>query len=163
MHDDLKNVIERLAERFPHKESAILPALTSLQDSDGYVSEEGMRTVSAALKVPEAMVFSTASFYSMLNLRPEGKYIIRICTNVVCTLLTGNPLFEYISDSLGIREWEVTPDGLFSIQGVECLGACGSAPAMMINSDRYENVTYEMVDEILDSIQKHASGNGDRK
>ena len=154
MDKTLKDIINRLAERFPEKESAILPALCYLQNTHGYVSEEGMRTLAVILRVSEARIFSAASFYSMLNLEPEGKYIIQICTNVVCTLLTENPLLEYISNSLGIRPGEVSSDGLFSIQKVECLGACGYAPAMDINNDRYENLTFEKLDEILGSIKK---------
>ena len=158
MNDDLKNIIEELAERFPEKESALLPALCYLQNRDGYVSEEGMRSIAVILNMPEARVFSAASFYSMLNFEPEGRYIIQICTNVVCTLLTENPLLEYISNSLGIREGEITPDGLFSIKEVECIGACGYAPAMQINTDRYENLTFERVDEIIDSIRTGEGG-----
>lgn len=154
MNDELKQLIERLAERFPKNESALLPALCYLQNRDGYVSGDGMRSIAVILNVPEARVFSAASFYSMLNLEPEGKYIIQICTNVVCTLLTEKPLLEYISNSLGIREGEITPDGLFSIKEVECIGACGYAPAMMINADRYENLTFERFDEIIDLIRK---------
>ena len=153
MKDDLKNIINRLAERFPERESVILPALCYLQNTYGYVSEEGMRSIAVTLRVSEARIFSAASFYSMLNLEPEGKYIIQICTNVVCSLLTENPLLEYISTSLGIRAGEVTLDGLFSIKEVECIGACGYAPAMMINEDRYENLTFEKVDVIIDSIR----------
>ena len=149
MKDDLKNIINKLSDRLPGKESTILPALCYLQNTDGYVSKEGMSSIAAILNVSEAKVFSTASFYSMLNLEPEGKYNIQICTNVVCALLIENPLLEYISDSLGIRPGEVSADGLFSIQKVECLGACGYAPAMDINNDRYENLTFEMVDEII--------------
>jgi NADH-quinone oxidoreductase E subunit len=154
MDKQLRDTIYRLAERFPEKSSALLPALCYLQNSDGYVSKEGMRSIAVILDLPEARVFSTASFYSMLNLEPEGKYIVQICTNVVCTLLTENPLLEYISNSLGIRAGEVTSDGLFSIKQVECLGACGYAPAIQINAERYENLTFEKVDEILDSIRK---------
>lgn len=162
MNEDLKNMIEKLATRFPEKESVILPALCYLQNTEGYVSKEGMRSIAHILNVPEARVFSAASFYSMLNLKPEGKYIIRICTNVVCTLLVDDPLLEYISNSLGVREGEVTPDGLFSIEGVECLGACGKAPAMLVNSELYENVTYEMVDGLIDSIRKNIGHAGDK-
>lgn len=154
MKDDLKDLVDRLAERFPERDSVLLPALCYLQNRDGYVSEEGMKSVAALLGLPEAKVFSTASFYSMLNLRPEGKYVIQVCTNVVCTLLTDNPILEYISGLLGIREGEVTPDGLFSLKEVECLGACGYAPVMQINSERYENLTFERVSEIIGSIKK---------
>ncbi len=154
MEKKLKDTISRLSKRFPEKESALLPALCYLQNTYGSVSKEGMSTIAAILNVSEARVFSAASFYSMLNLKPEGKYIIQICANVVCTLLTENPLLEHISNSLGIRAGEITPDGLFSIKEVECIGACGNAPAMMINADRYENLTFEKVDEILESIRK---------
>ena len=158
---ELRDIINRLAERFPEKESVILPALCYLQNRDGYVSTGGMRSIAVIINVPEARVFSTASFYSMINLEPEGKYIIQICTNVVCTLLTENPLLAYVSNSLGISEGEATPDGLFSIKEVECLGACGYAPAMQINAERYENLTYERVDEIIASIIKSESRGGE--
>jgi len=147
-------------ERFPERGSALLPALCYLRDRDGYVSKEGMMSIAVILDLPDARVFSVASFYSMLNLEPEGKYIIQICTNLVCTLLTENPLLEYISNSLGIREGEVTPDGLFSIREVECLGACGYAPAMQINEERYENLTFEKVDEIIGSIRSSEGQGG---
>ncbi len=153
MKDNLKNLIERLADRFTEKESALLPALCYLQNTYGSVSKEGMSMIADILDLSEARVFSAASFYSMLNLKPEGEYIIQVCTNVVCTLLTENPLLEYIYSSLGIREGEITPDGLFSIKEVECIGACGNAPAMMINSDRYEKLTFARVDEIIESIR----------
>jgi NADH-quinone oxidoreductase E subunit len=153
MEKELKQLIERLAGKFPERESAILPALCYLRSRDGYVSKEGMKSVAVILNMPEARVFSVASFYSMLNLAPEGKYIIQICANVVCTLLAENPMFEYISDSLGIRAGEITSDGLFSMKEVECIGACGYAPAMMINEDRYENLTFEKVNGIIDAIR----------
>lgn len=160
MEKELKRLIERLAKRFLEKESVILPALCYLQNTYGYVSEEGMRSIAVTLNVPESRIFSAASFYSMLNLEPEGKYIIQICTNVVCTLLTENPLLEYISNSLGIRGDEITPDGLFSIKEVECIGACGYAPAIQINSERYENLTFAEVDRIIDSIRKSEGETG---
>ena len=155
MKDNLKNVIQRLSAKFPEKESALLPALCYLQNTYGYVPEKGMKAVASILDLPEARVFSAASFYSLLNLAPEGKYVIRICANVVCTLLIENPLLEHISNSLGIRAGEVTPDGLFSIQEVECLGACGYAPAMQVNEEHYESLTFEKVDEIIGSIRNN--------
>jgi NADH-quinone oxidoreductase subunit E len=154
MDKEFRETVIRLMERFPEKESALLPALCMLQDRKGHVSEEGMRSVAAIFKVPEARVFSVASYYSMLRLRPEGKYIIQICSNIVCTILNEHPLFDHISGALGITDGETTPDGLFSIIEVECLGACGYAPTMLINSERYENVTPDMVDEVISSIRK---------
>ena len=114
-----------------------------------------MEDLSEILNLPEARIFSTASFYSMLNLKPGGKYHIQVCTNVSCSLIEKETLFDYISKKLGIREGESTPDGLFSLEAVECLGACGYAPAMMINADHYENLDFNKADEIIDSIREY--------
>jgi NADH-quinone oxidoreductase E subunit len=154
MEDETKKIIARLVSRFLKKESALLPVLTLLQKENGYISEDNMRYISKILNISEARVFSTTSFYSLLSLQSGGKYNIQVCTNIVCSILDDETLFDYVSKTLGIKEGEITPDGLFSITAVECLAACGYAPAMQINMEHYENMTFEKVDEIIDSIRK---------
>jgi len=147
-----RKTIERFMKKFPCKESALLPSLSLIQKQNGYISTSDMKELAEILNLPQARIFSTASFYSMLSLSPRGKYHIQVCTNVICSLLDGEPLLDYISKKLGIKEGEVTPDGLFSLAAVECLGSCGHAPAMNINMKHYENLNFEKVDRILNSI-----------
>ena len=156
--EGLKETIYRLMERFPEKESALLPVLSFIQKENGHISEDNMKYVAGIFNVPQAKVFSTASYYSLLSFRPLGKYNIQVCTNVVCSLLDSSPLIDYISKVLNIKEGETTPDGLFSLTAVECLAACAYAPAMLINMERYENLTNEKVDEIIDSIREKGRG-----
>jgi len=158
MNNDIVKSINELLVKFPDNESALLPVLLLLQNANGYVSGKDMEILSGMLNISQSRIYSTASFYSMLNLKPLGKYNIQVCTNVVCTLLTPNPLLEYITKCIGIKIGETTSDGLFSLVGVECIGACGNAPAMMINLDRYENVTFDDVDEIIGLIREEGSG-----
>lgn len=152
MTEEVRQIINRLIERFPRRESAILPVLTLMQKEHGHISDDDMNMLAAILGVSPARIFSAASFYSLLNLKPKGKYNIQICNNVVCSLLDDTHLLEHITDSLGIRDGEITAGGLFSLTAVECLAACAYAPAIEINAVRYENVTKERFDEIVESI-----------
>jgi NADH-quinone oxidoreductase E subunit len=154
MTEEVKETINRLIGRFPKKESALLPVLTLLQKRNGYISENDLKNISGILDVPEARVFSAASFYTMLRLKPAGKYHIQVCTNVVCALLGSDQLFDYLSKKLSVHEGEITPDGLFSITAVECLASCGNAPVMQINMEYHENLDTGKVDEIIDSIKR---------
>lgn len=154
MDDKTKKIIIKLMSRFPQKESALLPALSMIQKKNGRITETDLEDIAVIMNIPEARVFSTASFYTMLSLKRIGRYHIQVCTNIVCSLLEGEALIDYISNKIGIHEGEITPDGLFSIASAECLGSCGHAPAMQINLDHYENMTHEKVDEIIDSIRK---------
>lgn len=154
-----RNTIEGFMKKFPCKESALVPSLSLLQKQNGYISESDMQELSGILKLPEAWIFGTASFYSMLSLKPRGKYHIQACTNVVCSLIEKETLFDHISSKLNINEGETTPDGLFSLESVECIGACGNAPAIIINSEYHENLSFEKVDEIIDDIKKTSEKN----
>ena len=151
---DMKETIEGLMKKFPCRDSAVLPSLSFIQKTKGHISEEDMRELSGILQFSEARIFSAASFYSMLRLKPKARYHIQVCTNVSCSLLETESLFEYISRKLGIGDGETTPDDLFSLESVECLGSCGYAPAMMINTDHYENLSFERVDEIIELIRR---------
>jgi len=157
MDDKIKKLIIKLAHRFPRKESALLPALSLIQKRNGCITEDDLMEIADIMNIPQARVFSAASFYTMLSLKKIGKYHIQVCTNVICSLLNGESLIDYVSGKLGIKEGEVTPDGLFSIASVECLGSCGHAPAILINMTHYENMDLKKIDKIIDSLKK---GNG---
>ncbi len=149
-----RKAIEGFMRIYPCKDSAVLPSLEMVRKQNGHVSERDMEDLARILNFPEARIFSVASFYSMLNLKPRGKHHIQVCTNVACSLLQADSLFEYISNKLGIRDGQTTDDGLFSLEPVECIASCGSAPAIMINEDRYENIDCENIDALIRSFRE---------
>ncbi|MBI5055553.1 MAG: NAD(P)H-dependent oxidoreductase subunit E [Nitrospirae bacterium] len=154
MEDKTKRLIIKLIHRFPKKESALLPALSMIQKRNGHITEHDLEEIAKIMDLPEARVFSAASFYTMLSLKRIGKYHIQVCTNVVCSLLKGESLLKHLSEKLGVQEGEITQDGLFSIASVECLGSCGNAPAIQINMDHYEDMSIEKVDAMIEDIKK---------
>jgi NADH-quinone oxidoreductase subunit E len=141
-----------LAARYPVKRSALIPILLTTQEELGYLSPDSIRVVSDYLKIPEIEVYEVITFYSVLRTKPVGKNHIQVCTNISCFLLGAEGIFEHISKKLRLKEGETTPDGLFSLTEVECLGACCNAPAMQINYKYHEDLTVSKVDQILDRI-----------
>jgi NADH-quinone oxidoreductase E subunit len=152
--ENMRQTIEELIKRLPCRDSAVVPSLSYIQKVKGFISESDMEDLAVILQFPQARIFSAASFYSMLKLKPKAKYHIQVCTNVSCSLIETETLFDYISGKLGIGDGETSLDGLFSLEAVECLGSCGYAPAMMINTEHYENLSFEKVDEIIESIRR---------
>lgn len=149
----MRQTIDGIVRKLPCRDSAVVPALSYIQKEKGYISESDMEDLAVILQFPQSRIFSAASFYSMLRLRPKGKYHIQVCTNVSCSLPDTESLIDYISGKLGIGSGESTPDGLFSLESVECLGSCGYAPAMMINTEHYEALSFKKVDEIIDTVR----------
>ena len=156
--ETMRQTIEGIIKKLPCRDSAVVPSLSYIQKVKGHISESDMEDLAVILQFPEARIFSVASFYSMLKLRPKARYHIQVCTNVSCSLLETETLFDHISGKLGIGDGETTPDGLLSLESVECLGSCGYAPAMMINTEHYENLSFNKADEIIDAI-KEKEGN----
>jgi len=144
--------IRQAQTRYPHPRSALMPALDIVQREQGWLSEEALVEVGELLDLPPTEVLSVASFYTMYNRRPVGKYLVQVCTNLSCSLLGAERLLDYIGRRLGIEVGETTPDGLFTLVEVECLGSCGTAPVMQINDRYYEELTEEKVDQILDEL-----------
>jgi NADH-quinone oxidoreductase subunit E len=142
-----------LTSRYPVKRSALIPILLTTQEELGYLTPDSIRIVSDYLKIPEIEVYEVITFYSMLRTKPVGKSHIQVCTNISCLLLGGERIFAHISKRLGIKEGDITPDGLFSLTEVECLGACCNAPAMQINYTYHEDLTVTKVDRILDDLR----------
>ncbi len=139
--------------KYPEKRSALLPALWIAQNEIGHLSEAAMQDVAALLELTPVQVFDVATFYSMYNLAPVGKYHIQVCKTLSCALVGMGAILEHLKARLGIALGEVTRDGLFSLKVVECLASCGSGPMMQINSDYYEWLTPEKVDRILDDLR----------
>jgi NADH-quinone oxidoreductase subunit E len=152
--DELKKV-EKIKENYPDSKSALLPVLWMVQEKEGWISEDSMKYVGDLLNVPYEHILGVVTFYTMFNSKPVGKIHLQICTNVSCMLKGGNDLFKYVSDKLGIKNKEVTKDGMFSIEEVECLGSCATAPMLQVNNKEfYENLTKEKVDKLIDSLHK---------
>lgn len=140
-----RSIVEKLGNR----EAALIPVLYVAQDEFGWLSTEAMDLVAELLELPPPRVYGVATFYTMFNKEPVGKYHIQVCTNLSCSLLGADHVMEYISAKLGIAVGETTPDGRFTLSSVECLGSCGTAPMMQINDEFHENLTEEKIDGIL--------------
>jgi NADH-quinone oxidoreductase subunit E len=146
-----------IVSRYPEgkQKSALLPILHLVQAEFGWVSAPAMDKVAAYLKLEPIEVYEVASFYSMYFLRPQGKYVLEICRTGPCCLVGAEKIMDYLEQKLGVKEGDVTPDGLFSWRGVECLAACGYAPVLQIGPEYtfYENLTNESVDKLIDDLK----------
>jgi len=145
--------IKDKAARYPSRKSAILPAITIAYRQVGHLNNDLYHEISRIIKVPELEIAEAATFYTMFTKKPVGKYLIQVCHNISCALLGADSLIGYLEEKLEIKKGETTPDGLFTIVSVECLGSCATAPMMQINQDYYENLTREKVDKILDELR----------
>jgi NADH-quinone oxidoreductase subunit F len=143
---------ERLQNAYPVKRSALIPMLMYAQDEFGYISDEVIAEIAARLELRTVQVEETLEYYSMLHRKPMGKYHVQVCTNVACMLRGGNELLDRAKKRLEIGHKEVTKDGVFSLEEVECIGACTGAPAMQINYDFYENLTPATFDRLIQEL-----------
>jgi NADH-quinone oxidoreductase subunit F len=143
---------ERLQNAYPVKRSALIPMLMYAQDEFGYISDEVIAEIAARLELRTVQVEETLEYYSMLHRKPMGKYHVQVCTNVACMLRGGNELLDRAKKRLEIGHKEVTKDGVFSLEEVECIGACTGAPAMQINYDFYENLTPASFDRLIQEL-----------
>ena len=144
---------DRLVTLYPVKRSALVPMLLYAQDEVGYISEAVIAEIAERIGIKENDVVSVLSYYSMLRIKPAGKYNVQVCTNISCMLRDGYGILEHCKKRLGIGHKGVTPDGLFSLEEVECIGACCWAPAVQVNYDFYDELTPEKMDQILDDYK----------
>ena len=151
---------KRLVARYPEgkQKSALLPVLHLAQDSfGGWLSAETMDYVAELLQITPIEVYEVATFYSMYNLKPVGKYMFEVCQTGPCMLRGSDDIIAYIGEELGIKPGETTADGMFTLKTVECLGACGYAPMMQLGKHYREHLTKEKVDAIIDECRKTAA------
>ncbi|MGB9770551.1 MAG: NADH-quinone oxidoreductase subunit NuoE [Candidatus Kapaibacteriota bacterium] len=153
---ELKKV-EEIKSRYPHSQAALMGVLWLAQKKFGWISKEVVEYVAKLLDLPPSHVDGVVSFYTMYFKKPMGKYHIQVCTNVSCLLRGGEEIYHHLCEKLGIGNGEVTPDGLFSIEEVECMGACGGAPMIAINEDYFENLDITFVDNLIEKLK---NGNG---
>ena len=148
---------DHLATIYPLKRSALVPMLLYAQDEIGYVSEPVIKEIAQRLDLFDLDVRNVLSYYSMLRTKPAGKYNVQVCTNISCMLRGGYEVLDHCRAKLGIGHKEVTPDGMFSLEEVECIGACCWAPAIQVNYDFHDDLTTAKVDDIL---AEYAAGRG---
>jgi NADH-quinone oxidoreductase subunit E len=148
----LETKFQTLLLRYPVNRSALIPMLLYAQDAYGCINDEMIAEIARRLDLNELQVTETLAYYSMLRRKPAGKYHVQVCTNVACMLRGGNQILEHVARKLEIGHKEVTKDGVFSLEEVECIGACTGAPAMQVNYDFYENLSPETVDQIIDGL-----------
>lgn len=148
--------IKEAAARYPRAKSAVLPALTIAYRQVGHLNDDIYAEIADAIGIPMVEVAEAATFYTMFPKEPTGKYLIQVCHNISCALLGAEGLVAYLEQKLGIKKGETTPDNLFTLITVECLGSCATAPMMQINHDYYENLTRARVDEILEKLTHEA-------
>lgn len=152
----------RLVARYPEgkQKSALLPVLHLAQESfGGWLSRESMDYVAGLLQITPIEVYEVATFYSMYNLKPVGKYMFEVCQTGPCMLRGSDDIVAYIREKLGIKPGETTADGLFTLKTVECLGACGYAPMMQMGKTYREHLTKEKVDAIIEECRRNAAAN----
>jgi NADH-quinone oxidoreductase subunit E len=148
--------LAKLVENYPpgRVKGALVPMLMYCQDELGAVTPELVREVCRRLKVKPLEVEEVVGYYSMMRRKPLGKYHIQVCTNVSCLLTGGEELYHHACRKLGVGHKETTADGQFSLEEVECMGACSWAPAVQVNYDFHHQVTPEKLDEIIESLRK---------
>lgn len=134
---------------YPTKRSILVPSLLYAQDEVGYLSDEVIAELAQRCELTQLEVRNVISYYSMLRTKPAGKYNVQVCTNISCLIRGGEEIYDHCKKKLGIGHKQVTKDGMFSLEEVECIGACSWAPAMQVNYDFHENLTDESVDKIL--------------
>jgi NADH-quinone oxidoreductase E subunit len=145
---DIQKVLEKYSAR-----GDVIPALQAIQKEMGFLSEESMELLSKKIKVPLSHISGVATFYSMFKLSPPGKYHISICRGTACHVHNSADLVRFVEKKLNIKPGEITKDSKFSLECVNCIGACAKAPAMMINETVYGNLTEKKIDQILNSFK----------
>lgn len=153
------SLVERLIKRYPEgkQKSALLPVLHLAQaEFDGWLSAPVMDYVASLLHIHPIEVYEVASFYTMYNLEPVGRCLIEVCHTGPCWLRGADDILEHLEKKLGIRKGETTPDGMFTVKTVECLGSCGTAPMLQCGAEYYEDLTTDKVDTLLEKLK--ASG-----
>jgi NADH-quinone oxidoreductase subunit E len=146
-----------MVQHYPTKRSVLVPTLLYAQDELGYLTDEIILELANRLDLTELDVRNVISYYSMLTTKPRGKYNVQICTNISCMLRGAEEILDHCKKKLGVGHKGTTADGLFSLEEVECIGACSWAPAAQVNYDFQENLTPEAIDKILDDYRKKAT------
>jgi NADH-quinone oxidoreductase subunit E len=147
---DRKDDIAKLFAKYPSKRSGMLPLLWMVQQREGWISQESMEEVADLLECTVAEVYEVVSFYTMFQQKPVGRYHLALCDTLSCAICGAFEIVEYLRQKHGIEAGKVTDDGRFSLELVECIGACANAPAMLVNETLEGDLTPEKLDKILE-------------
>ena len=150
--EEAERSIQAILERYPERQAALIPVLYLALREFGYLTQESLAWVAKRMDLTEAKVLTTASFYTMLHTKPVGRYHLQVCRNLSCYLRGADDLVACIGRKLGIGAGEMTSDKLFSLEEVECLAACGTAPIVRVNEDYHEAVTDERLEALIDTL-----------
>jgi NADH-quinone oxidoreductase subunit E len=152
--DEFEARFTEMVTNYPTKRSALVPTLLYAQDEVGYLSDEVIAELASRLDLTELEVNNVISYYSLLTTKPRGKFNVQVCTNISCMVRGGEEILHHCAKKLGVGHKGTTPDGLFTLEEVECIGACSWAPAAQVNYDFHENLTVEKMDAILEEYSK---------
>jgi NADH-quinone oxidoreductase subunit E len=152
--EEFETRFAEMLTHYPTKRSALVPTLLYAQDEVGALTDEVIAELAQRLQLTELDVRNVISYYSMLTTKPRGKYNVQVCTNIACMLRGGEELLDHCKKKLGVGHKGTTQDGLFSLEEVECIGACSWAPAVQVNYDFHENLTAAKLDQVLDGYNK---------
>ncbi|MBI2677735.1 MAG: NAD(P)H-dependent oxidoreductase subunit E [Candidatus Koribacter versatilis] len=155
--EQLDNFFNEKMKEYPTRRSFLVPMLLYTQDELGYLSPDAISYLAQKTGLPEIEIRNVISYYSMLTMKPRGKFNVQVCTNISCMLRGGEEIFQHCKQQLGIGHKQTTADKVFTLEEVECIGACSWAPAMQVNYDFHENLTPAKVDKILESYEKKAA------
>lgn len=153
LSDETLKKIDDVIARYPVKKSAVLPALWLAQQEQGFCSLEAQEQIADKIGVSPAYIAGVVSFYTMYHTKPVGRHVIDVCTTVSCWLRNADGLVKHLEEKLGIQVGQTTPDGRFTLRTVECLGSCGTAPMCQIGDDFHEDLTFEAIDRILETLK----------
>jgi NADH-quinone oxidoreductase subunit E len=159
--NEMRAAFDRQVAKYPpdQKQSAVMACLAMVQEAQGYVSLEAEKEVADHLGMPAIAVHEVTTFYNMYNQKPVGKYKLNVCTNLPCQLRDGATALHHLEKKLGIRMGETTPDGLFTLQQAECLGACADSPVMLVNDRTMCSfMSADKLDQLVDGLRAAAEG-----
>jgi NADH-quinone oxidoreductase subunit E len=151
--DEFEARFAEMVTHYPTKRSALVPTLLYAQDEVGFLSDEVIVELAGRLDLTELEVRNVISYYSMLTTKPRGKFNVQVCTNISCLVRGGEKILHHCAEKLGVGHKGTTADGLFTLEEVECIGACSWAPAAQVNYDFHENLTTEKMDKVLDEYR----------
>lgn len=151
--ENIVREIKQIRDRYNDNRSSLLPALHIVQREKGYLSHEAITAVGELLNIPKATVRGVSTFYAMFRYKPMGRHLIQLCTNVACMLMGSERLVDILKERYGLTPDSTTSDRRFSLIIMECIGACGTAPAMLVNSDFYDSLTEDNIFQILEKYK----------
>jgi len=150
---EAKEKFDWILTRYPTKEAALLPTLHLAQEVWGWISPEVMQYVGKLLDLSSATVFGVVSFYNMYNQKPVGKFHLQVCTNLSCMVNRAYDIYDHLREKLRVNPGQTTPDGMYTVTEVECLGSCGTAPVVQVNNDYHENMDVQKMDRLLGQLK----------